>query len=145
MPTLALTCTSISESVNGLAERRADPRRERRALRRLVEVFAQDDELVASEARQRVAGAEDPVQSVGDRDEQLVADVVAVGVVDRLELVEVGEEDRHDLVGPLAPQDRVVEALHEQRPVRQAGQARRGASSRARVRTTRAGRLAPAR
>ena len=103
-------------------QRGTDARRERSALRRVVEVFAQDDELVAAQTGEGVAGAEDAGQAVGDGDQQLVTDVVTVRVVDRLELVEVGEEDRHDLVGALAAQDRVVEALHQQRAVRQAGE-----------------------
>ena len=96
--------------------------RERCALRRVVEVFTQDDELVAAQTGEGVAGPEDPGQAVGDGDQQLVTDVVAVRVVDRLELVEVGEQDRNDLVGPLAAHDRVVETLYEQRAVRQSGQ-----------------------
>ena len=58
MPTLALTCTSTSVSEERLGQRGADPGGERSALRRLVEVFAQDDELVAAETRQRVARPE---------------------------------------------------------------------------------------
>lgn len=45
-----------TRKIEGCAQRRVDPRRERLNLRRVIEVFAQDDELISSEARQGVAG-----------------------------------------------------------------------------------------
>ena len=68
-----------------------EPARVGRVVRRLH----QDDELVAAEARDQILGAHDPAQPRADLDEHLVADVVAEGVVDVLEVVEVDErEDR---------------------------------------------------
>ncbi len=55
-------------------------------------------------------------------DEQLVTDVVTVGVVHRLELVQVHEQDRHRLRRSAAPQDCVLEPLHDQCPIRQPGE-----------------------
>ena len=61
---------------------------------RLVEVLAQDDELIARHARQRVARAEVRGQTSRDGDQQLVADPVAIAVVHQLEAVEIREQDR---------------------------------------------------
>ena len=58
----------------------------------LVDVLADDDELVAAEAGDQVAGAHGGAQPVGHLDEQLVAGGVAERVVDDLEVVEVEEE-----------------------------------------------------
>ena len=53
-----------------------------------------------------------------DRNQQLVADVVAVGVVDPLEVVEVGEQNAHRGARPRCPQCRVVKSLLQQGTVR---------------------------
>ena len=59
----------------------------------LPRLLEQDRELVATEAGGRVLRAHHRPQSLGHRDQELVAGVVAEGVVDGLEVVEVGEED----------------------------------------------------
>ena len=61
-------------------------------------------------------------QPVGDREQQLVADLMAVGVVDLLEPVEVGEQDRGVGVRALGPLGGVLESFLQQQPVRQPGQ-----------------------
>ena len=61
---------------------------------RRVDVLAEDRELVAAEARDRVAGAQLAVQARADRAQQLVAGVVAERVVDDLQVVEVQEQQR---------------------------------------------------
>ena len=48
-----------------------------------------DDELVAAEAAERVGRPQDPREARRDREQQVVADLVAERVVDRLEPVEV--------------------------------------------------------
>ena len=58
----------------------------------VVDVGQQDGELVAAEARDDVLGAQHVPQAAGDGLQQLVADAVAEGVVDDLEVVEVEEE-----------------------------------------------------
>jgi hypothetical protein len=50
------------------------------------------DELVAAETSQGVAVAKPGRQQLSNLAENLVADAVAVGVVDRLEMVEVDEQ-----------------------------------------------------
>ena len=69
-------------------------------LRALRDALQQDGELVAAQARGGVHLAEGRAQPVGDADEQLVAGGVAQRVVDGLEVVEVDERDRDDLVVP---------------------------------------------
>ena len=57
----------------------------------------QDRELVAAQARDRVAVADAVVQALGELDQQQVADVVAKGVVDLLEAVEIEQQERQGL------------------------------------------------
>ena len=65
-------------------------------LERLVRVGdrQQGGELVAADPEQRVAAAQGAAERGGDRAEDLVAVLVAVGVVDALEAVEVDDDDR---------------------------------------------------
>jgi hypothetical protein len=95
----------------------ADAPREHLDVGRALEVLAQEHELVPPEPDQRVAGAAGAAEPAGDGDEQLVADLVAVDVVDELEAVEVGEEDRRVRVGPLGALRCVLQALLERQAV----------------------------
>jgi hypothetical protein len=71
---------------------RADPGDE---VGRLVagEVGGDDHELVAAEAGKGVGEPDGPAEIVGDVPEELVANVVAVGVVDELEAIEIDHEE----------------------------------------------------
>ena len=82
---------------------------------------AHDRELVAAEARHRVARPDDPAEAVGDVHEQAVAGVVTERVVDHLEPVEVEEQDRDAEGGAPGPRQRLLEAVEEQRAVGQPG------------------------
>lgn len=63
------------------------------------------------------------LKSLPDLDEQLVGGIVAVGVVDELEVVEVEQDQRHrSRRRPCLPFERDVQAVGEQNPVRQLGQ-----------------------
>ena len=64
------------------------------ARRGLLEVFAEDDELVAGHPPQGVPRPEHATERCADRDQQVIADAVTVGVVDRLEPFEVEEQQR---------------------------------------------------
>jgi hypothetical protein len=77
-----------------LSERALQASGDRRDRRLVGDVLDEHDELVAAEARDRVGVANDVVQAPGDRAQQVVADVVAEAVVDRLERVEVDVEER---------------------------------------------------
>ena len=84
------------------------------------ELLTDQDELVATEAGQGVGGAEQPGEPAGDGDQQLVAGGVAEAVVDPLEPVEVHEHDRDGAAAAVG--QCAVEAVEQQRPVRQSGQ-----------------------
>ena len=88
----------------------------------VVDVLDEHGELVAAEPRGGVGAAQRVAQPLGDADEQLVAGGVAEGVVDRLEVVEVDEQHRHGLAGAAAAQQRVVDAVAEQRAVGEVGE-----------------------
>ena len=122
MPTLAVTATSASLRTNGPGEGIVDPPGQDLDVGGRGHVLAQEDELVTGDPGQRVAGPDQPGQPCRHRDQQLVPDLVAVGVVDLLEPVEVGEQDRG--VGVRAPGalGGVLEPLLQQRPVRQPGE-----------------------
>ena len=102
--------------------RGADARGNEVHLCRFIEVVAQDHELVARHAGQGVSRTQDCAEPLGDPHQQLVADGVAVEVVDRLEPVEVGEEDRRHLARPPASKHRMLQPLQKEDPVGQAGQ-----------------------
>lgn len=65
----------------GRRDRIDDPGSDRVDLCRLVQVFAEDDELVAGQASQRIARPQGDHQAFGNGDQQLVTDGVAVQVV----------------------------------------------------------------
>ena len=85
----------------------------------LVDVLADDDELVATEAGDQVSGAHRGAQPGRHLDEQLVAGGVAEGVVDDLEVVEV-EEEAGQAAG--AGPEALGHVLGQQRAVGQPGQ-----------------------
>ena len=58
------------------------------------DVLAQDHELVAAKAGQRLVAAEVVPDAVGDRRQQLIAGAVTEAVVDHLEAVQVEEQHR---------------------------------------------------
>ena len=78
----------------------------------------QHHELVTCQARRGIAVADGRPQQVGDLDEHLVALVMAERVVDRLEAIEVDEQQ---CTGVAATQQ-LVEPGAEELPVRQPGQ-----------------------
>ena len=63
------------------------------------DVLAQDRELVATEAGDRLVPAQRVAQPLGDRQDQLVAGRMAEAVVDDLEAVEVEEQHRDMAAG----------------------------------------------
>ncbi|WRL64266.1 hypothetical protein U6N30_32785 [Blastococcus brunescens] len=76
----------------------------------------QDGELVAAQAGDQVVLADDGVQSAGHLDQQLVAGLVPGDVVDRLEPVEVEDQQAPEVGG------RRVQLPEEQGAVGQAGE-----------------------
>ncbi len=78
----------------------------------------EDDELVAAETGDQVLAADHPPQSSRDLDENLVADMVAEGVVDVLEVVEIDE--RED--GGLVRRARLFERVGERGAIQELGE-----------------------
>ena len=87
-----------------------------------VEVFENDDELVAAHARHRVAFTDAAFQATGGVHQQLVADIVAERVVERLEIVEVDQHQRPVPVMAGAAGQGAPQPVEHQAPVGQAGQ-----------------------
>ena len=83
--------------------------------------LADDAELVAAEASQRVERTQRRAEASRNGDEQPVAAEMAVAVVDLLEAVEVDEQQRSDVVA-CGPRQRRVDEPGEGVPVRQPGQ-----------------------
>src|SRR5439155_8932896 len=72
-----------------------------------------DRELLAAEPADHVLRAYDGAQSLGEETEQLVADGVAVDVVDVLEVVDVEHQHREGPVGAARLLQRLEEPLVE--------------------------------
>ena len=122
MPTLAETNCSVVPSSNGRASAAGHALGDADRHLGLGEVVADDAELVAAEARDRVARAQHLGEPPGQQAQQLVAGAVAERVVDELEAVEVEEQHGDRRPAARAVVERQREAVHEQRAVRQAGQ-----------------------
>src|SRR5438132_10513202 len=90
--------------------------------RHVVHFLDHHEELVAPEPRHEVARAQDGAQPARDVDQQPVADIVAVRVVDLLEAVEVHEHAGQLGAAPAGALDRLFERRREAGAVRQAGQ-----------------------
>ncbi len=88
----------------------------------VLDVTAQDDELVAAHAGHGVGRAHDRRDASGRLRQQLVADVVTQGVVDLLEPVEVEEQQGDQSVLALGPGQLELEVVEQQGPVGQGGQ-----------------------
>ena len=79
-------------------------------------------ELLAAHARRRVDPAQVAAQQLGERPQRLVAGGVPAAVVDALEVVEVGEEERQRGVEPARAGDLALERLDEAAAVDEAGE-----------------------
>ena len=88
----------------------------------LVDVLADDDELVAAEPRHGVRRAHGRHQPPRERDQQRVARRVAVEVVDGLEVVEVDEQHAGGALVAAGARQRVDQPLAAERAVGQPGQ-----------------------
>jgi hypothetical protein len=71
------------------------PLGERQRVERVGEPVAQEHELVAAQSGHRVGRADHPGQALRKGAQQVVTGLVAVGVVDQLEVVEVEEHEGH--------------------------------------------------
>ncbi len=87
-----------------------------------VDVFAQHDELVAAETRDRVGLADGGLDPSGGFDEELVAHRVAERVVDGLEPVQVDEQHAEHAAVTSDAGERLLEPVGEHHAVRQTGE-----------------------
>jgi hypothetical protein len=85
-------------------------------------VADEDRELVAAEARGGVDRTHAVLQAPPDLPEHLVAGGVPEAVIDVLEVVHVQEQDRHGQAVAPAADERMFDAVAEERPVGQAGE-----------------------
>ncbi len=121
MPTDAVTTKSVSPTRIGGCNDVRIRSAERDSFVDVGDVFTEHEELVAAGARHGVLVSSSLAEPPRNLDEHLVADGVTARVVDVLEVVDVEEQDRcrtprphHQMAG---------EAVREQSPVRQTGQA----------------------
>ena len=112
----------MAGDVEGPRERLDDLGRHLRRVLRLLQALEGHDELVAAQARERVALADAALHARGDLLEQQVADLVAERVVDVLEAVEVDEQQRERLPAAARSDDALLEAVVEQHAVGQIGE-----------------------
>ena len=82
----------------------------------------QNEEFIAAEARDHVAGADVGLHRAGDRQEVPVAGVVTVAVVDILQRVAVDDEQRERTAAALGTLDLLVESGPEVTAVVHAGE-----------------------
>ena len=115
----------LAEPADGRADRRLDPGRDPGDLVGVGEVLAQDHELVPTQSRHRVARSHDVRQPAGDLDQQRVAGRMPVGVIDRLETVQVAEQyGERAIARPSGePRQGRLDPVQQHGPVRQIGKA----------------------
>ena len=101
-----------------------DPLGDAGGVRLAVDVVEQHGELVAAQARERVARPHAALEPARGADQQLVAGLVSEAVVDRLEAIEIEVEHREQRIAQRAPRavKQVLEAVEEQRAVREIGE-----------------------
>ena len=123
IPTLALDVQLLAADGEGLRERAQEPLAQLAGGARVREAGLDDRELVAAEARHRVDVPGARPQPAGHQAQKLVAAMVPERVVDVLELVEVEEQEGHQLVVPASLDERLLQPVLEQGAV---GQVRQG-------------------
>ena len=84
--------------------------------------LGQDDELIAAESGEQRVLPDAVPNTLGDRLEEEIADIVAEGFVDGLEPVQVDEEHAERLAETLGAIERVREPLGKDESIREAGQ-----------------------
>ena len=99
-----------------------DPPREMGGFLVRSDVLLEHHEFVAAEPRHEILRAQHVAQPVGDGAQQLVAAGMTQGVVDLLELVEVDEQQRRQLLGVVRNRQQALDLVAEIDPVGKRGQ-----------------------
>ncbi len=105
-----------------LAQHRHDPFHRQRRVGRGGQPVEQHAEFVAAQAGDRVLAADAAAQPLGDHRQGRVAGAEAQAVVDPLEAFEVAEQHADGAAVAPGRQERVLDAVDEERPVGEAGQ-----------------------
>ena len=124
-PMLAVRNTSPVASMNGSVSAARTRSATIMHVALVLHFVAQHGELVAAEARDRVAGAQHALDALGDDGEQLVAGLQAEAVVHDLEVVEVHERPARPRAASRAScarDQRVGEVFEQHHPVGQLGE-----------------------
>ena len=111
----------MTRTLERLPDRRINSINELSGFRLSLDSGLNDGELVTAEPRRHVGRLQACAQPFGDALEKLIADRMAEGVVDALELVDVDIEHRELFAGPERLQ-RLFQPFAKQHPVRQVGQ-----------------------
>ena len=119
MPMLTPMLTSLPKRSKGRSSESLSRSATQPASLTAAEVLAEDCELVAAEARDRVRRAHGAAHALGGLAQQLVPGGVAETVVHALEAVEVDEQHGHALLRAARALDGVGEPVAEQHPVRE--------------------------
>ena len=122
MPIDASTSSVSPWMANGSSSARCTARATSSRRGRAGDVREQDPELVAAEAGHGVGLAQHTVQAGADLPQEEIARVMAEGVVDLLEPVEVDQEEGGVVPVARARQDRLVRAVAEEAAVREGGE-----------------------
>ena len=118
MPMLALSSSSRSPRLERLSHGRQQAASGDRRVARLGEFLEQDREVVAAEACDGVSRPHRRRQTTRRLLKQVVPGVVTEALVDRLETVDVADEDRKLLLRATRASERVVKTIHEQLAIR---------------------------
>ncbi len=121
-PTLAVTEISVPPTSKGTASRALDAISDRRRDRLAADVGADDHELVAAKASERVAWPYHRLQSRSEHPKDIVSCRVAMTIVDVLEVVEIEEQDCHKCTTSLRACKGSFDPIVEQQSVGQLGQ-----------------------
>ena len=122
MPTLAVTKTSRPSTSKGACRAATSRSAVSTALATPASFLDEDGELVASEPCHRVARRQCIPQTGADATQESVTRDMTKAVVHGLEVVEVEEQHRHSARALLADVERMLDAVREQRPVREPGE-----------------------
>ena len=113
---------SNPSSVERFPQDRLDPLGHQLRTGRHGHRFGQDDELVTTQAAHGVAGPQHPFEPLRHRLQEPVPGLVAEGVVDVLEVVQVDEQRGHRQVPPPGPGQHLVGPVEDQRAVGEPGE-----------------------
>src|ERR1700677_2235185 len=82
-----------------------------------VQVFAQNYELVSGYPSDGIGRSKSTLEPLTYSYQQVISDLMAERIIDRFEVVKIGEEDRHDLSRPATANDGMVDSFQEQESI----------------------------